>query len=711
MKLKLPKIRPPKLKGRTKFGRIFLVYLASIVGIALFIFGSFSIAYAGKIYPRVSVNDIMLGGLTPAEARTRLEQALAEQKLTPVILTVEDGRSFTIKPDEAAVGRAIDRSIEAAYAVGRDGDWLNSLAQKVTTPLFGYDLPAEITYDEPKLEESLGKIVDQITVTERSADLLIKNGVVEISPAKTGLSVDSKKLKQQVLAAFGRGESDPLIIEVTKKEPPIQAEQVEPVLQLAKQIINQPIILTYENQKFTASPSVLGGWLSTKVVSGLLGSKLELSFNEQKIDKYVAEIAAKIDLEPLDARLAVVGGNVVITQSSKDGLELKRDIAKADLIRLLTIRKETPLLSEESAPPSATPSPSPSPSPQADTTPAASPSIIVFTPTPNLAENQIALEVVVKKPDVTDANVNSLGIKERIAVSTTDFKGSPPNRQENIRVGTRLFNGIILAPGEQFSAVKSLGRIDESAGFKPELVIKQDQLTPEVGGGLCQVSTTLFRAVLNAGLKVDERRNHRFRVSYYEARPANPDPEDYVSISAKTLVGLDATIYDPSPDFKFSNDTPNHILIQGRVDGTRLTFELFGTNDGRKVNIEGPFITSSTAAPSEIQYIDDPTLPSGTTKIKERAVGGSKAYFNYSVTKDGKEIHKNSYGSSYVPWQAKYYRGTGPAAPPSPTPSPAPSPSASPEASPAAASPTPVASPATSPSPEATPAASPTPAA
>lgn len=677
------------------------VYLASIVAIILVLFGTFSVVFADQIYPRVSIADIPVGGLTQDQAKARLEERLAGEALTPVILTSESGKSFTIKPDQVAASYNIDESVKAAYAIGRTGDWLTNITQKITTPLFGYDLAARLSLNEEQFTSVLNQIVSEVEVPVKDATLEVKNGEASIKPAQIGQTVETAKLKEQVLEHFGKAETDPIDLVLKKKEPQFNEEDLADALKQAQAILAHPFTLTSPQESFTATPAIIGTWLQTKTTKGLIKEKVEIDLKQEKIDQYIASLAEKLDKEPINARLAVSNGQVTITQSSQDGVKLKRDKAKTDLIQLLTIRKDS--LGQEAANGSPSPQASstsqtiasllPQSTPASIPTPSASPALSL-SPSPAVTLNQITLELEVKKPDITNENINNLGIKERIAISVTDFKGSPANRQENIRVGTRLFNGIILKPGDEFSAVKSLGRIDESSGFKPELVIKQDQLIPEVGGGLCQVSTTLFRAAMNAGLDILERKNHRFRVSYYEARPSNPDPEDYVTNAAKTLVGMDATIYDPSPDFKFKNDMAHHILIQGRVEGTRLTFELYGTKDGRKTTIDGPHITSTTPAPTEIQYIDDPTLPAGQTKLKEKPVAGARTTLTYMVEKDGKTLHKDTFNSIYTAWQAKYYRGTGPAASPSPatTVDPAATPATSPVASPspeAAPSPSP----------------------
>lgn len=185
----------------------------------------------------------------------------------------------------------------------------------------------------------------------------------------------------------------------------------------------------------------------------------------------------------------------------------------------------------------------------------------------------IFLETIALKPDVTSTDLDRYGIKELIGEGVSNFRGSPKNRIHNIRVGASKFNGVIIKPDEEFSFIKTLGPVDKSTGYLPELVIKVDKTIPEYGGGMCQVSTTMFRAALNSGLKITARTNHAYPVQYYAPQ------------------GLDATVYIPKPDLMFVNDTPNYILVQTRIEGTQLFFDFFGTSDGRETKIVGPFVT------------------------------------------------------------------------------------------------------------------------
>ncbi|MBU4030992.1 VanW family protein, partial [Patescibacteria group bacterium] len=174
-------------------------------------------------------------------------------------------------------------------------------------------------------------------------------------------------------------------------------------------------------------------------------------------------------------------------------------------------------------------------------------------------------------PKITLEKTNQLGVNSLIGQGTSNFAGSPNNRVHNIKTGAAKFNGLILTSGEEFSFNNLLGGSGAEQGFLPELVIKNYQTIPEYGGGLCQISTTFFRAAVNSGLKITERKAHAFPVVYY-----NPQ-------------GFDATIYEPKPDLRFINNTPSHLLIQTAIEGTKLTINFYATDDGRKVKIDGPY--------------------------------------------------------------------------------------------------------------------------
>lgn len=226
-----------------------------------------------------------------------------------------------------------------------------------------------------------------------------------------------------------------------------------------------------------------------------------------------------------------------------------------------------------------------------------------------LKENKSSVRLVIDavEPDITLDKVNDLGIKSLLAVGESDFSGSHNARIHNIKVGTTKFNGSIIKPGEEFSFNNILGEVDEKTGYLPELVIKGGKTIPEFGGGLCQLSTTVFRAAILAGLPILERRPHSFPVKYY-----NPQ-------------GFDATIYPGVSDLKFINDTKGHILLQTKVEGTKLFVEFYGTSDGRQVSMDGPH-----------QY-------------DQKTNGAMKAYFVRTITRTNGDKKDDRFDSNYKP--------------------------------------------------------------
>jgi vancomycin resistance protein YoaR len=241
--------------------------------------------------------------------------------------------------------------------------------------------------------------------------------------------------------------------------------------------------------------------------------------------------------------------------------------------------------------------------------------------------------ITIAAPQVPIGTINNLGIQELVGTGTSDFSGSPVNRRHNIKVGAAKLNGVLIAPGEEFSLNKTLGNIDGSTGYLPELVIKGDKTIPEYGGGLCQIGTTAFRVALDAGVPITERRPHSYRVVYYE--PA----------------GMDATIYSPSPDLKFINDTPAYLLLQTKIDGNDLTFELWGTPDGRKVEMTTPKVYHFVS-PGPTKIIETTDLAPGVKKCTERAHTGADAEFDRTITYNNGEIKTETWTSHYVPWSA-----------------------------------------------------------
>jgi len=257
------------------------------------------------------------------------------------------------------------------------------------------------------------------------------------------------------------------------------------------------------------------------------------------------------------------------------------------------------------------------------------------------------LPLAVQPPSMSLADTNELGINEKIGHGQSRYAGSIATRIHNISLATSRVNLIILKPGQEFRFNDQLGDVSAATGFKPAYIIRSGRTELGDGGGVCQVSTTVFRAALDAGLQITKRLPHSYRVSYYEL---------------DTKPGIDATVFSGEVDLRFVNDTPGHILIYGQADPKTLTmyYDFYGTNDGRVATISD-HVTWAATPPLPPEYIYDPSLAPGQRKQIDWSAPGLKAKFTYTVVDGvGQEKHKQTFTSNYRPWSAKYLVGTPP---------------------------------------------------
>jgi vancomycin resistance protein YoaR len=327
-------------------------------------------------------------------------------------------------------------------------------------------------------------------------------------------------------------------------------------------------------------------------------------YQEKKLDLLLQSLQKKLDKQPIEALFTFENGRISAFQLPQNGQQIETKALKKQIISTMVAQEQ-------------------------------------------ITEPQtITLEIPLKKllPRVSEEKTTDLGITELVATGTSLFAHSIENRLYNINLAASRLNGVLIAPGETFSMVKTIGDVSTTTGYKQAYVIENGKTVLGDGGGVCQVSTTLFRAALNAGLPIIERHPHAYRVGYYEQ---DSDP------------GIDAAIYYPSVDLQFKNDTNKHLLIQTVFNPyeQRLTFNLYGTKDTRQVSISNPVITSESPAPAAV-YQDDPTLPKGEIKQVDFSADGANVFFTRTVTKEGKIIISDKFVSNYRPWQAIFLRGT-----------------------------------------------------
>lgn len=588
-----------------------------MVGTLILALALYNLAYAGKIFPKTYLGGQNLGGKSKTEAKDIISQLVDKAKQGNLVLEFE-GQNFSISASEINLSYQKEQTLNNVYAVGRAKNPLKLIAQQLRSIFSKNQASASFRADFEKISQKISEISEKIDQPEHDATLKVEGGEIIIAKEQLGKRVEKPKLYLEILQKISGVELPTKIaLPVLILQPKVAEKDAKRGLEKAEEILNSKLTLKSQNKKFEVGKEQISLWLEfvsskvagveqkrldSKVIAEDLKKGISENFyiisprlNSDKIKTYVGEIAGQINQESKDAKLTIEGGRVKVFQLSQDGLALDQEKATQLILE--------GLLS---------------------------------------GQTEIALPVKIKKPQISSDTIDTLGIKELIGKGTTSFAKSPQNRIHNISVGASAFNGVLIKPGEEFSFLKNLGNVDASTGYLPELVIKEDRTTPEFGGGLCQVSTTMFRAALATGLPITERQNHSYRVSYYEPP-----------------VGMDATVYIPKPDLKFKNDTSGYILIQTQISGSNLTFAFYGTSDGRRTETTTPEIWD-VVSPGEPIYADTPDLPEGEVKQIEKAHPGSKAKFTYTVyNADGSLRNRQTFVSVYKSWSARFLRGTG----------------------------------------------------
>jgi len=414
-----------------------------------------------------------------------------------------------------------------------------------------------------------------------------------------GSEIDLETTLNSLTRAINQTEQQNLKLEVTNKP-------IYPTLDQNAQKLALNKALVFVGKELTFVDDLLH--LSIKITDQELIKILNPvgDYYLEELDLVINKVATQVEMPPEDAVLEFDPNTLAVSrfEASKPGVALDRPKTKQAILRFL--QSDTELKEKQKL----------------------TASLPIKSQPPNRSLNQ----------------TNSLGIDTELGFGESYFAHSIPSRVHNVGLAGSKVQNIIIAPGEEFSFNKTLGEVSKATGFQQAYVIRSGRTELGDGGGICQVSTTLFRATLDAGLKITKRLPHSYRVSYYE-------------LDSKP--GIDATVYSGEVDFRFINDTPAHILIHSLVDKEKLymSYQIFGTNDGRTSEIT-EHQTWGWQAPLPAQYIKDPTLPAGVTKQIDWSASGINAKFTHIIKdKFGNITSQKTYFSRYKPWSAKFLVG------------------------------------------------------
>ncbi len=508
-----------------------LIIFAILIYFVLFL----QIAADQRIAWRIKTGDFSLGGKTPAQAKEELQKKWDEFSNQEILFLYQD-ESWPIKLTDLGFEMNCQATIELACQIGHRPKFTASLKEQILAFLGYYRLEPIYQVNHEKFMEKTLEIFQDIEEPAQNATLIFNDETNDFSLVHStiGTSVDRDKLLSDLSERVNLFSARPINLTVIDDSPTVENDEIDQAREKARIILsNQPYLLRFEDRHWTISQKILLDWIEFEPVKEEDSDNeiLGLTLNQEEIENYIKfNVSPLIDRAYSNPRLKVEDGQAIEFNPGKDGFAVRKEETLNQLMENI--------LSE-----------------------------------PPVKETEIIADV--SKPKITLSQINDLGINTLIGQGVSNFAGSPTNRKHNIKVGAEKFYGAILEPGEEFSFLALLGDSGPEAGFLPELVIKKNKTVPEYGGGLCQVSTTVFRAAINSGMKITFRRPHAFPVKYY-----NPQ-------------GFDATVYDPWPDLKFINNTPNHLLIETLVEDTYLTFNFYGTDDGRKIEIKGPYVLES----------------------------------------------------------------------------------------------------------------------
>lgn len=579
--------RLPRLLSRLGTGLAVLVLL--VAGTLL----AFRSSYGDKVYPSVAVADVNVGGLSPTEAQAALQARAAALEQGTITFSYS-GKTWS--PTLAELGAAIDiqGAFDEAYQLGREGNAWDRLVSTTRLAREETSIPLRITLDQTTLNGWFDRVDADLGLRPRNASIVVQGTTVSIEPEVDGTIVDRGQATGRVQEALqgltSISEPLPVVSQVSK----VRTPDLAGAQQQLQQALSRPLSVQIEDQTWSLAPSDLGQFVVQQVDPAKSGAEaVSITLDEDRLTAWLSDqFTSRVNREPVDATVGWNEGPVALTDSV-DGVTLKprsfaRTVAEA----------------------------------------------FFGDPKP------IEIPVTVTKPTVDSNNLAALGIDAEIAVGDTNYRGSQDDRTINVETGANLLNGTLVPPGGEFDFNRAVGEITEDAGFVEANVIAGERIDRDIGGGICTVSTTVFRAALKAGFPITEWNPHRYRLPVYEANGWE--------------LGYDASILQPEGDpfapgnsFKFANPTDNWLLIESWGDGANVIVKIYGSDPGYDVKISEP-TRGAVIPPGHPQEVVDERLEPGTIVQAEFPADGIEVWFTRDVyDQDGTLLESRKFYTLY----------------------------------------------------------------
>ncbi len=573
-------------------------------GIVLFWTISYQLIYAGRIFPGVSVAGVDVSGLAVSDAALKLNQTLS-YPITGKVLFRNADKNWVASPVELGMVFDPSASALAAYQLGRKDGLFGSLARQIQARGLGLDVPPVIIFDQRVAYLYLQNIAAQIDQPVVEAALRLEGTNVISAPGQVGrlLNLDATLIYLGAqLQTFRDGEEPLVVAEAAPKLLDVSSQA-----DAARRMISQPLTISVPNYRdgdpgpWNFDIPVVANMLGVNIVENGGQFQLQVGLDPVALRAALNDLKPFIDRQPANARFRF-----------NDETGILEPISASNVGRVVDVEA----------------------------------SILAINDALLRGEHNVALVVIEQQPSVADtATGTDLGVTELIAMQTSYFYGSSAERIQNIAAAAASFDGLLVAPGETFSMGNYMADVSLENGFAEALIIYGGRTIKGVGGGVCQVSTTLFRTVFFAGFPIVERIPHAYRVSYYEMNASgNVD---------SSLAGLDATVYFPLVDFKFVNDTPYWLLMETYVDvgARKITWKIYSTSDDRTVEWQTTGVTNTVSAPAPY-FEENSELKTGQIKQIDYAANGADVTVTRTVYRNGGVYFTDTLQTHYEPWQA-----------------------------------------------------------
>jgi vancomycin resistance protein YoaR len=567
-----------------------LALLALAVGLL-----AIRVSNADRVYPAVFVADMPVGGETYDDASAAVEQRAAALAASKVAFT-HDGKTWQAPLSQLGLTVDATGSVERAFAVGREPDALARLQTTLGLARQDKQIPLTVQFDERKLNAWFDDIDRQLGLPAHNASLKIDGASVSIVPELDGTVVDRPAATAEIIGALRGLSPFTGLLPTTARTARVRAVDLAGAQANLAQALANPVQVTFRSGLWTLPPADLGKFVRQNVDPNRTGAAaFSLSLDRPALTKYLdGLLAAGINRDPKNAQVGWNGEHLVSVVQSQDGVQLQSDKLAA-LVEQSFFGQHGP----------------------------------------------VEAPAIITQPTVDSNNLDKLGITTLLGTGSSNYAGSIDGRATNIEVAANLLNGTLVPPHSTFSFLNSIGVINEEKGFVTAQVISGESIGKDIGGGVCQVSTTVFRAAYLAGLPITEWWPHRFRIPFYELDGWEP--------------GLDASILQPTEDpstwadFKFENPSDKWMLVESWADGARVVVNIYGTDLGYKVESDGPKYGAKFQMLPDEEVVDSSLDPGTINQTMSAGIGQEVSWYRRVFDKNGNLLWERQFYTKYYP--------------------------------------------------------------